>query len=137
MKTVEGIIEFNENEYSYTAHLDCYPETVEDLDRADGDGMTEEELENYEAIEEKALENARLLDWAERNGWSVEDSGGGCSAFVKSGKNNCVWRITKANDPSAPETFQDPVNIVKYNAKGLSVGSKIVNGGIAEYLKSC
>ena len=142
MKTVEGIIEYKGEEYSYTAVLqaadrDFMPERVTDLDRADGEPMSAAEAEEFEAMADLALENARLLDWCERNGWEIEDTGGGCSALLRKTGVKMFCRVTRANDPSLPQTFTDPVIVGKYDENGRPMGEPaIFAGGIDEMLRS-
>ena len=143
MKTVKGLIVFNEVEYEYSAQIqdkddDHLPEKVLDLDRADGEPMSDEESENFEDIADLALENAGLLDWCERNGWQVEDTGGGCSALIKQVGKKLLRRITKADDPSAPQTFKDPIAAGQYDANDrLIEGSlKTYPGGIDELISA-
>ena len=76
MKKIEGIIEYKGEEYDYTAVLqaserDYMPERVTDLDRADGEPMSDSESEDFETMADLALENARLLDWCEPRSISV------------------------------------------------------------------
>ena len=143
MKTVKGLIVFNEVEYEYSAQIsdnddDHLPEKVTDLDRADGEPMSDDESENFEDMADLALENARLLDWCERNGWQTEDSGGGCSAFIKQSGSQLLRRITKADDPSAPQTLQEPIAVGLYDADDhLIDGSpKTFPGGIDELISA-
>lgn len=143
MKTVKGLIVFNEVEYEYSAQIsdnddDHLPEKVLDLDRADGEPMADEESENFEDIADLALENAMLLDWCERNGWQVEDTGGGCSALIKQADPQLLRRITKADDPSAPHTFKDPIAVGLYDADDRLIdGSlKIYPGGVDELISA-
>ena len=143
MKAVKGLIVFNDVEYEYSAQIsdkddDHLPEKVLDLDRADGEPMSDEESENFEDITDLALENANLLDWCERNGWQVEDTGGGCSAFIKQSGSKKLRRITKADDPSAPQTFKDPIAVGQYDAKDhLIDGSlKTYPGGVDELISA-
>lgn len=143
MKTVEGIIEYKGEEYDYTVVLqaserDYMPERVTDLDRADGQPMSDAESEKFEAMADLALENARLLDWCERNGWMVEDTGGRCSALLKKTGPKTMLRVTRANDPNMPQTFSEPILAGEYDANDrLVAGSpKTFAGGIDEMLRS-
>ena len=142
MKTVEGSIEFKGEEYDYTAVLqvsnrDYMPERVTDLDRADGQPMSDAESEEFEEMAELALENARLLDWCERNGWEIEDTGGGCTALLKQAGAGTCCRVTRVNDPSLPQAFTDPVVAGKYDENGHPVGVPVIFvGGIDEMLRS-
>jgi hypothetical protein len=142
MKTIEGIIEYMGEEYDYTAVLqasgrDYMPERVTDLDRADGQPMSEAEREAFEAMADLALENARLLDWCERNGWQVEDTGGGCTALLNT-EDGKVVRLTRLNDPSMPQTFGEPILAGEYDAddRPIAGGMKTFSGGIDEMLRS-
>lgn len=142
MKTVEGVIEYKGEEYDYTAVLqaskrDYMPERVTDLDRADGESMSDAESEEFEAMVDLALENARLLDWCERTGWEIEDTGGGCSAMLKQTGVGTCCRVTRVNDPSMPQTFTDPVMAGIYDADGHLVGKPVIfAGGVDEMLRS-
>lgn len=142
MKTIEGIIEYMGEEYDYTAVLqasgcDYMPERVTDLDRADGQAMSETEREAFEAMADLALENARLLDWCERNGWQVEDTGGGCTALLNT-EGGKVVRLTRLNDPSMPQTFGEPILTGEYDADDRPIAGRVktFSGGIDEMLRS-
>ena len=142
MKTIEGTIEYRGEEYDYTAVLqdserDYMPERVTDLDRADGEPMSDKESDEFETMADLALENARLLDWCERNGWEIEDTGGGCSALLKKNGAGTCCRVTRANDPSLPQTFTEPVMAGTYDANDRLMGKPAVfAGGIDEMLRS-
>ena len=143
MKTIEGIIEYKGEEYDYTAVLqaserDYMPERVTDLDRADGRPMLDEESEEFEAMSDLALENAQLLNWCEHNGWEIEDTGGGCSALLKEIGAGTFCRVTRANDPSMPQTFTEPILAGKYDADDRLMAGKAAtyHGGIDEMLRS-
>ena len=142
MKKIEGIIEYKGEEYDYTAVLqaserDYMPERVTDLDRADGEPMSDVESENFEEMADLALENARLLDWCEHNGWVIEDTGGGCSALLRKTGAKMFCRVTRANDPSLPQTFTDPIMAGTYDADDRLMGKPAVfAGGIDEMLRS-
>jgi hypothetical protein len=113
------------------------PERVTDLDRADGQSMSNEETEEFEAMADLALENARLLDWCECNGWEIEDTGGGCSALLKETEPGTWCRVTRADDPGLPQTFTDPILAGKYDENGRLMGkTAIFAGGIDEMLRS-
>ena len=141
MKTIEGIIEYRGEEYDYTAVLqdserDYMPERVTDLDRADGESMSDGESEEFEAIADLALENARLLDWCERNGWEIEDTGGGCSAMFRPDGNGAI-RVTRLNDPVMPQTFCDPIMVGHYDKGDRLTGQATTfPGGVDEMLRS-
>lgn len=141
MKTIEGIIEYRGEEYGYTAVLqnserDYMPERVTDLDRADGLSMSDRESEEFEAMADLALENAHLLDWCERNGWEIEDTGGGCNAMYRADGKGAV-RVTRLNDPSMPQTFRDPIMVGHYDrADRLTGQATTFPGGIDEMLRS-
>jgi len=143
LKTIQGIIEYKDGEYDYTAELqasgrDWKPDRVTDLDRADGQSMSEQEADEFEDIEDLAIENARLLDWCERNEWEIEDSGGGCSALIKQAGQAAWHRITKSNDPSAPQTFKDSIAVCLYTADDQPIPDslKIYHGGIDEMIQA-
>ena len=138
MKTITGLIEFEGNEYEYRAELatnyhDGRPDHITDLDCADGCPLPDDI--DFEALEELALENARLLDWCERNHWYEEDSGGGCSAFASQTPQGLL-RITRRDDPSCPQTFTEPITLGCYDAHDETIGdAKTFHGGIDQYLK--
>jgi hypothetical protein len=93
---------------------------------------------DFEALESLAMDNAQLLDWCERNGWEVEDSGGGCSALIRQ-DGALVRRITRVEDPSAPQTMGEPARVGLYNAESGVLGNLgcwVYPGGIDEMLKS-
>ena len=143
MKKIEGIIEYKGEEYDYTAVLqaserDYMPERVTDLDRADGEPMSDSESEDFETMADLALENARLLDWCERNGWEIEDTGGGCNALVKNTGPKTCCRVTRANDPSMPQTFSEPILAGKYGMddRPAEGAPKTYAGGIDEMLRT-
>lgn len=143
MKTIEGIIEFKGEEYDYTAVLqtterDYMPERVTDLDRADGQPMSDEESAEFEEMADLVLENARLLDWCEHNGWKIEDTGGGCSALLKEISAGMFCRVTRANDPSLPQNFTEPILAGTYDADDRLTAGKVMtfHGGIDEMLRS-
>ena len=80
---------------------------------------------------------ARLLDWCGGSGWEVEDTGGGCSALLKETGPGIFCRVTRANDPSMPQTFTDPILAGTYDADGRLTGKPAVfAGGIDEMLRS-
>jgi len=139
MKTIKGLIEFEGEEYDYRAEIcdpykDARPDRVTDIDRADGTPVPEGV--DFEALESLAMENAQLLDWCEREGWEVEDSGGGCSALIRM-DGALVRRITRVEDPSAPQTMREPVGVGLYNAESevlVNPGCRVYPGGIDEML---
>lgn len=100
--------------------------------------MSDEEMEWYEAMSDLALENAHLLDWCERNGWGIEDTGGGCSALLKKTGPGTFSRITLTNDPSMPQTFSDAIRVGQYdeNDRQKSGLTATYHGGIDEMLQS-
>lgn len=138
MKTISGLITFEGNEYDYRAELatnysEGRPDQITDLDPADGAPLPADI--DFEALEELALENARLLDWCERNHWYEEDTGGGCTAFSRQTQ-GVLLRITRNDDPSSPQTFSDPIALGRYDEVGNLIGSiMIFHGGIDQYLK--
>jgi hypothetical protein len=140
MKTIKGLIEFAGEEYDYRAEIcdpykDAWPDHVTDIDRADGKPVPEGV--DFEALESLAMENAQLLDWCEREGWEVEDSGGGCSALIRQ-DGALVRRITRVEDPSTPQTMGEPVRVGLYNAESetpANPGSWVYPGGIDEMLR--
>ncbi len=135
MKIISGTVEFQGDEYDYRAELnnpgtDSWPDRILDLDRADGTALPDGV--DWEAIEELALQNALLLDWCEHNGWETEDSGGGCSARVKTCGDKII-RVTMTGDPIAPQTISEAVDAGVYDRDGKLIGG-LVNypGGIAD-----
>lgn len=141
MKTIKGLIEFAGEEYDYRAEIcdpykDARPDRVTDIDRSDGTPVPEGV--NFEALESLAMENAQLFDWCEREGWEVEDSGGGCSALIRQ-DGALVRRITRVGDPSAPQTMSEPVRVGLYGAETdlpLTPECRVYPGGIDEMLRS-
>lgn len=137
--TIRGIVEFEGGEYDYTAILrdpcdDARPSEVTDIDCADGTPVPD--AVDFEALEELAMENARLLDWCAREGWEEEDTGGGCSALIRAPK-GLIQRITKVNDPSMPQTMNESVTIGLYNWNDELLGeTQQFSGGIDEWLQS-
>ena len=135
MKIISGTVEFQGDEYDYRAELnnpgtDSWPDRVLDLDCSDGTALPDGV--DWEAIEELALQNAWLLDWCERNGWELEDSGGGCSALVKS-RGDKTMRVTRKGEPIAPQTMSEAVEAGVYDREGRLIGSLAsYDGGIAE-----
>ncbi len=139
MRTISGIIEFNGEEYDYKAEIgvrgkDYHPDRITDLDCADGTALPDEI--DYEALEALAMENAQLLDWCEREGWELEDTGGGCSAFSRT-RNGSTQRITKADDPIVPQTMTDPIIVGLYDHSDTSTGEpRHYSGGIDGWIAS-
>lgn len=137
--TISGTVEFEGNEYDYTAilrdpHKDPRPSEVTDVDCADGTPV--QDTVDFEKLEELAMDNALLLDWCEREGWEEEDTGGGCSAFIRA-PTGLIQRITKVNDPTAPQTMGDPIIVGLYNLKDEQVGeTQTFAGGIDEWIAS-
>ena len=77
MKAINGLIEFEGNEYDYTAQVgvrgvDAYPDKVTDIDCADGTPVPD--TVDFEKLEELAVDNALLLDWCQQEGWQVDRS---------------------------------------------------------------
>jgi hypothetical protein len=137
-KKLNGSFEYKDVEYDYTAVIytgddaNYYPDQITDLDRADRDPIDEED---WELVEVVALQNAYLVEWCEKNGWEEEDSGGGCSALIKAGKNGTVTRITRADDPSAPQGMSEPVVIGQYEKDEQPVADPVLfMGGINEWI---
>ncbi|MBC8378492.1 MAG: hypothetical protein H8E62_04885 [Planctomycetes bacterium] len=134
---ISGIVEYEGEEYDYTAILrdpsnDARPSEVTDIDCADGSPVPD--TVDFEALEELAMDNAQLLDWCEREGWEEEDTGGGCTALIRAPQ-GFIQRITKAGDPSVPQTMTEPVAIGRYNMNDELIGEiQIFNAGIDEWL---
>jgi hypothetical protein len=117
MQTIDGLIEFKGVEYQYSAYVtdpvhDYRPDEVTDLDCADGSPVPDEV--DFDALEELAIENANLVAWYRNHDWQEEDTGGGCSALYRASK-GVVTRITRADDPSIPQTMFEPVIVGRYN----------------------
>jgi hypothetical protein len=135
--TISGTVEFDGQEYDYRAVLrdpdkSARPSEVTDIDCEDGspvpDGV------DFEALEEFAMQNAELIDWCEQEGWQEEDTGGGCTALIHAPK-GLIERITKADDPSVPQTMSEPVAVGLYNWNDEPLGElRIFKDGIDEWL---
>ena len=138
-KQFTGSFEYKGAEYDYTAVIYSgddsytYPDQITDLDRTDGESL-EEGI--WEDVEFAALQNAYLVEWREQDGWEEEDTGGGCSALIRAPQ-GFVWRITKANDPSVPQTMGEPIIVGLYNLKDELIGeTQTFAGGIDEWIAS-
>lgn len=137
--TISGTIEFEGEEYDYTAVLrdrcsDARPSEVTDIDCADGSPLPDEV--DFDALEELAMKNAELLDWCAREGWQEEDTGGGCTALIRAPE-GLIQRITKAGDPSMPQAMSEPVAAGLYNWNDELLGEiQIFKGGIDEWIAS-
>ena len=135
---ISGIIEYEGEEYNYTAILrdpcnDARPSEVTDIDCADGSPVPDEV--GFEALEELAMKNAELLDWYAREGWEEEDTGGGCSAMIRAPK-GMIQRITKADGPSVPQTMSEPIAFGEYDSADNLLGEvRIFQSGIDEWLQ--
>ncbi|MBN2702994.1 MAG: hypothetical protein JXR23_02185 [Pontiellaceae bacterium] len=130
--------EFRGIEYDYTAEIFTgddayiYPDRITDLDRSNGEPLDED---IWEDVEFAALQNAYLIEWCEKESWEEVDIGGGCSALVKSEVGGVVTRITKANDPGAPQTMGESVAIGRYDRDDKLVGEvQLFKGGVNEWL---
>ena len=136
---ISGIIEYKGEEYDYTATLrdpsnDARPSEVTDVDCADGSPVPDEV--DFEALEELAMKNAELLDWCAREGWEEEDTGGGCTALIRAPE-GFIQRITKVDDPSIPQTMEEPVAFGLYNWNDELLGEiRIFQGGFDEWIES-
>ena len=137
--TISGTVEFEGEEYDYTAVLrdrsnDAHPSEVTDIDCADGSPVPDSV--DFEALEELAMKNAELLDWCAREGWQEEDTGGGCTALIRAPE-GLIQRITKVNDPAIPQTMAEPVAFGLYNWSDELLGKiRIFKGGIDEWIES-
>ena len=81
------------------------------------------------------MKNAELIDWCAREGWEEEDTGGGCSALIRS-PNGLIQRITKADDPSMPQTMSEPIAFGEYTPDDNPLGdARIFQGGVDEWLR--
>ena len=137
-KQLSGTFEFRGIEYDYTAEIYTgddayiYPDRITDLDRADREAIDEGVWEDAEFV---ALQNAYLVEWCEKESWEEEDTGGGCSALVKSEAGGMVTRITRESDPSAPRTMGEPVCVGRYSADDKLIGNvQQFKGGINEWI---
>jgi hypothetical protein len=138
-KQFTGSVEYKGVEYDYTAIIytgddaHTYPDQIADLDRADREPIDEDIWEEVEAF---AMENAHLVEWCEREGWEEEDTGGGCSAMIRAPQ-GFIQRVTKTDDPSAPQTMSEPVAFGLYNWNDELQGEiRIFKGGIDEWIQS-
>ena len=50
----------------------------------------------------------------ERNGWGLEETGGGCTAYTKIDGSR-YWMLTRQGDAVAPESMGDPVTVGRYD----------------------
>ncbi len=138
IRSIEGSIEFEGEEYVYTAQCeqrgkDWYPDRITALDRADGAVL---DVPDYEALEALAMQNAWLRKWCGDHGWEIEDSGGGCSALLRE-HNQKIVRITRDDDPTAPQTMDEPVLLGVYaDHDDDSPELSAFPGGIAEIISS-
>lgn len=137
-KQFNGSFEHNGIDYDYRAvtytgdDAYTYPDQITDLDRADGEAIDDDIQEDVEFV---ALQNAYLVEWCEKEGWQEEDTGGGCSALIKYDGRNNATRITRENDPSAPQTMDESVVIGRYDHNDQLIGEILVlKGGINEWL---
>jgi len=135
-RQIEGSIEFEGEEYEYTAICeqrgqDWYPDRIAALDRADGAVL---DVEDYEALEAFAMQNAWLLDWCDDHGWQIEDSGGGRSALVRK-RNGKIVRIERSGEPSAPQTLDEPVLLgINANSSDVAPEQVMFPSGISEIM---
>ncbi|MEA2067798.1 MAG: hypothetical protein U9P12_01240 [Verrucomicrobiota bacterium] len=137
-KQFTGSLEYKGIEYDYTAVIYtgsdayAYPDQITDLNRLDREIIDEDIWEEVEAF---ALENAYLVEWCETEGWNEEDTGGGCSALTRA-PTGIIQRITKADDPSVPQTMKDSIAVGFYNWNDeLLGGCRIFQGGIEEWIE--
>ncbi len=136
---ISGTVEFEGQEYDYRAVLrdldnDARPSEVTDIDCADGSPMPDGI--DFESLEELAMQNAELIEWCGREGWQEEDTGGGCTALIRAPE-GLIQRITKADDPSMPQTMSESVAVGLYNWNDELLGEiRVFQGGIDEWLKS-
>ena len=136
---ISGTIEHEGEEYDYTAILrdsdnEARPSEVTDIDCTDGSSVPDEV--DFDALEELAMQNALLLDWCAREGWEEEDTGGGCSALIRAPQ-GLIQRMTKATDPSMPQTMSEAIAVGLYNWNDELQGEiKKFDGGIDEWIQS-
>lgn len=138
-QTIDGEFAFKGKQYKYTADCeergkDWFPGRIAELDRADGETL---DGVDYEAVEEAAMAHAWLVNWCEDRGWEIEDSGGGCSALIRE-REGKVIRITKADDPTAPQSMDEPVKLGVYAADddAQAIEEACFAGGISEIMAS-
>ncbi len=137
-KQFTALFEHKEIEYEYTAIIHTgddayiYPDRIIDLERTDREPLDDDHWEEVEAF---ALANAQLVEWCEKEGWAEEDTGGGCSSLIKNNEAGGVTRITRANDPSAPQYMAEAVVVGRYDKNDRRVGSiQTFRGGINEWI---
>jgi len=51
-------------------------------------------------------------------GFTIEQTGGGCTAYTRYAEDGSHLMITNVNDPTAPTSLQDSVTIGEYDPKG-------------------
>lgn len=136
---ISGTVEFEGLEYDYRAVLrdpcsDARPSEVTDIDCADGSPVSD--AVDFEALEELAMKNAELLDWCACEDWEEEDTGGGCFALIRTRGEGPIQRITRAGDPSIPQTMGDPIAFGEYGPNDRPLEEvRIFQGGIDEWLQ--
>jgi hypothetical protein len=139
VKKISGTIEFEGEEYDYTAILrdpckEALPDEVTDIDCADGKPVPDSV--DFEKLEELAMNNAQLLDWCRREGWQEDHSVAGRSALIRAPE-GLMQRITKEDGLSAPQTMSEPVIFGLYNWNDELLGKiRTFKGGIDEWIKS-
>lgn len=138
-KKFTGSFEFKGIEYDYTAVIHTaddaytYPDQITDLDRADREPINDDIWEEVEAF---AMENARLVEWCEKEGWNEEDTSGGCSALIRA-PTGLIQRITQVSNPAAPQDMTEPIVVGLYNWNDeLLEDLQAYQGGIDQWIHS-
>ena len=139
MKTISGLIEFDGNEYDYTAQIgvrgvDAYPDKVTDIDCADGTPVPD--TVDFEKLEELAMDNALLLDWCQKEGWLVDRSVEGRAALIRAPE-GVIQRVTNIGGLAEPQTMGEPIVFGQYNWSDQLAGkTQIFAGGFDEWIES-
>ena len=68
-------------------------------------------------------------------GYDVEDSGGGCCAYVQT-RGRRTERITRVDDPSCPASRTEPIRVGIYDENDHQISLRIFPDGIAHYIKA-
>jgi len=137
--TISGTVEFEGNEYDYTAILrdpcnDACPSEVTDIDCADGSPIPVSV--DFEALEELAMENASLLDWCQQEGWQVDRSVEGRTALIRA-PDGVIQRVTNIGGLAEPQTMGEPIVFGLYNWSDQLVGeTQTFVGGFDEWIAS-
>ena len=139
MKTISGTIEYNNEEYDYTAQIgvrgvDAYPDKVTDIDCADGTLVPD--TVDFEKLEELAMDNALLLDWCRQEGWQVDHSEEERTSLVRA-PDGWIERVINLARLAEPQTMREPMVFGVYNWADQLIGkTKTFHGGFDEWIKS-